>query len=141
FIGSNLLQALLALGQRVIGIDDFSSGSPANLEDVFRANPEARSRFQFIEGDICNIADCRRAVRDADIVLHQAALVSVPRSLEDPVTNNRINVDGTLNVFLAARDAGVKRVVFASSSAVYGDVADLPVPESATTRPLSPYGV
>lgn len=141
FIGSNLLECLLGLGQRVIGLDDFSSGYRSNLQDVFRALPNARKRFELIEGDICNFGTCKQAVEGVDHVLHQAAIVSVPRSLLDPVANNRVNVDGTLNMLVAARDAKVRRMVFASSSAVYGDVATMPVPESIQTAPVSPYGV
>ncbi len=141
FIGSNLLESLLALGQRVVGVDDFSSGHRASLQDVFRRQPEARTRFQLIEGDICDPAICARAMTGVDYVLHEAAIVSVPRSLLDPVTNNRVNVDGTLNLLVAARDAKVRRFVFASSSAVYGDVATMPVPETVNTTPLSPYGL
>jgi UDP-N-acetylglucosamine/UDP-N-acetylgalactosamine 4-epimerase len=141
FIGSNLLEHLLQLGQRVIGLDDFSSGYRTNLHDVFRAHPNARRLFELIEGDIRNFGSCKQAVEGVDYVLHQAAIASVPRSLLDPVTVNQVNVDGTLNVFLAARDAGVRRVVFASSSAVYGDLATMPLPEEHLGAPMSPYGV
>ena len=141
FIGSNLVEHLLRLEQRVIGLDDFSSGYRSNLHDVFREQNGARRLFELIEGDIRNFGTCKKAAEGVDYILHQAAIASVPRSLLDPVTVNQVNVDGTINVLLAARDAKVRRVVFASSSAVYGDNATLPLPESATTGPVSPYGV
>ena len=141
FIGSNLLEQLLRLGQRVIGLDDFSSGYRSNVHDVFREQPNARRLFELIEGDIRNFGSCKQAVEGVDYVLHQAAIASVPRSIQDPVTVNQVNVDGTLNVMLAARDAGVQRVVFASSSAVYGEIATMPLPEENLGAPMSPYGV
>jgi UDP-N-acetylglucosamine 4-epimerase len=140
FIGSSLLEQLLRLGQRVVGLDDFSSGYRANLHDVFREQNGARQRFELIEGDICNFGTCKQALDGVDYVLHQAAIVSVPRSLLDPVTVNQVNVDGTVNMLVAARDAKVRRMVFASSSAVYGDADVLPLPETCPTVPVSPYG-
>jgi UDP-N-acetylglucosamine 4-epimerase len=141
FIGSNLLEQLMHLGQRVIGLDDFSSGYRSNLHDVFREQNGARRLFELIEGDIRNFGTCKQAVEGVDYVLHQAAIASVPRSLLDPVTVNQVNVDGTINVLLAARDAKVKRVVFASSSAIYGECATMPLPEENRGAPMSPYGV
>jgi UDP-N-acetylglucosamine/UDP-N-acetylgalactosamine 4-epimerase len=140
FIGSSLLEELLRLGQRVIGVDDFSSGRRTNIHDVFREQSAARRLFEFIEGDIRNFGTCKQVVEGVDYVLHQAAIVSVPRSILDPVTVNQVNVDGTLNVLLAARDAKVRRMVFASSSAVYGNAPEMPLPENSATIPESPYG-
>jgi UDP-N-acetylglucosamine 4-epimerase len=140
FIGSNLLEHLLQLGQRVIGLDDFSSGYHANLQDAMREPGSARGQFELIEGDIRSFTSCRRAVEGVDYVLHQAAIASVPRSLEDPITVNEVNVNGTLNMLAAARDAQVRRLVFASSSAVYGEAPTMPLPETSTTTPVSPYG-
>lgn len=133
FIGSNLVQRLLELGQTVRGLDNFSTG--------YRENLAADARFEFLEGDIRDPAACARACKGTDLVLHQAAIGSVPRSIKDPVTTHTVNVDGTFNVLLAARDAGVKRVVYASSSSVYGDHPNLPKVEHETGRPLSPYAV
>ena len=140
FIGSHLLEALLKLNQRVIGLDDFSTGYPKNLEAV-RAivGGPAWSRFRMIEGDICDAPTCRRACEGVDFVLHQAALGSVPRSLTDPVATHENNVTGFVNMAIAARDAGVKRFVFASSSAVYGDEQGSPKIEDKIGSPLSPY--
>ena len=139
FIGSHLVQELLTLGQVVVGLDDFSTGHQRNLDDIFRARPEAEHRFRLIEGDIRDAATCRDACAGVDFVLHQAALASVPRSIHDPITTHAVNVEGFLNVLLAARDAGVRRVVYASSSAVYGDIADSPNVEDRVGRVLSPY--
>ena len=139
FIGSSILETLLDLGQTVVGLDDFSTGYQANLDDVLCSIPDGAGRFRMIHGDIRDLATCRKACEGVDYVLHQAALGSVPRSLDDPVTSNQVNVDGTLNVFLAARDANVKRVVYASSCAVYGDSEDLPLSENRISKPLSPY--
>jgi UDP-N-acetylglucosamine 4-epimerase len=141
FIGSNLVEKLLHMGQRVIGLDDFSSGHRSNLHDIFRERSSKRRLFELIEGDIRNFGTCKKAAEGADYVIHQAAIASVPRSLLDPVTVNEVNVNGTLNVLLAARDAKVRRVVFASSSAVYGDNATMPLPENVGAAPVSPYGV
>jgi len=140
FIGSALVEKLLALGQQVVGLDSFITGHRANLDDV-RAlvGDQAMGRFHFIEGDICDLETCRRASGEVDLVLHQAALGSVPRSIEDPIASHRANVDGFVNVLAAAHGAGVKRVVYASSSSVYGDHPGLPKVEDAIGQPLSPY--
>jgi UDP-N-acetylglucosamine 4-epimerase len=140
FIGSNLLEALLRLDQRVTGLDNFSTGYKANLEQVQElVGPQRWARFQFIEGDIRDLAACRKACAGADLVLHQAALGSVPRSMEDPIGCHESNVTGFLNTLIAARDAGARRLVYASSSAVYGDAPELPKVEDKVGRPLSPY--
>jgi len=140
FIGSNLLEALLNLGQRVIGLDNFSTGHAHNLEDVRASVGQAAwKRFHFIEGDITSFENCMAAVSGVDLVLHQAALGSVPRSISDPISTNRANIDGFLNMLLATRNAGVNRFVYASSSSVYGDHPELPKVESRIGRPLSPY--
>jgi UDP-N-acetylglucosamine 4-epimerase len=140
FIGSALVEELLALGQTVVGVDNFATGHRRNLEDVLRGAPAgSERRFEFVEGDICDPALCRLVTTGVDAVLHQAALGSVPRSLEDPLASHRANVDGFLTLVLAARDSGVKRVVYASSSSVYGDSPELPKVEERTGRVLSPY--
>ena len=140
FIGSNLLEALLKLDQRVVGLDNFSTGKRKNLEEVRALVPTAQwARFQFLEGDIGDLAACQRACAGVDFVLHQAALGSVPFSMKDPLASHRSNVTGFLNMLLAARDAKVKRFVYASSSAIYGDDPSLPKVEEKTGRPLSPY--
>lgn len=139
FIGSSLVEALLQLGHRVVGLDNFATGHQANVDDVLSRVGDARSRFGFIEGDIRDSRACAAACAGVDFVLHQAALGSVPRSIKDPVTSTHVNVDGFLNVLVAARDAGARRVVYASSSSVYGDRRELPQRESNTGRPLSPY--
>ena len=142
FIGSNLVEALLASGQRVVGLDNFATGYRHNLDDVTeRVGADAAARFTFIEGDIRDLEACRRACDGADIVLHQAALGSVPRSIEDPLATHAVNVDGFVNMLLAARDAGVSRFVYASSSSVYGDHPGLPKVEAEIGAPLSPYAV
>lgn len=137
FIGSNLLQALLELDQIVVGLDNFSTGYRGNLDDVL--SQEHPGEYRHIEGDIRDLAACREACDGVDFVLHEAALASVPRSIDDPIESSGVNVGGFLNVLMAARDAGVKRVVYASSSAVYGDLAAVPQIESAVGSPLSPY--
>jgi UDP-N-acetylglucosamine 4-epimerase len=140
FIGSHLLEELLRLDQEVVGLDNFSTGSKTNLDEVRSQVTSAQwSRFRFVEGDLADAEACRRACAGVDLVLHQAALGSVPRSIEDPLGSHRSNVTGFLNLFVAARDARVRRVVYASSSAVYGDDPNLPKVESKTGRPLSPY--
>jgi UDP-N-acetylglucosamine 4-epimerase len=139
FIGSNLLEELLSLGQTVVGIDNFSTGHKSNLDSVLATRPDATRRFTFIEGDIRDLDTCRNACRGVDYVLHEAALGSVPRSIHDPLTSAQVNVDGTLHILIAARDAGVRRVVYASSSSVYGDNTELPQVEDRTGRVLSPY--
>ena len=142
FIGSHLVETLLRLNQRVVGLDNFATGHATNLEDV-RDNVTAAQRraFRFIEGDITEAADCKRACRGVDYVLHQAAIGSVPRSFADPLTTHAANTTGFLQVLLAARDAKVKRVVYASSSSIYGDHKALPKKEAITGSPLSPYAV
>jgi UDP-N-acetylglucosamine 4-epimerase len=141
FIGSNLVEALLRLGQRVVGLDNFATGHRHNLEQVKAAvGAEAWADFRFIEGDIRSLETCREACEGVDRVLHQAALGSVPRSIDDPITSHDVNVTGFLNMLVAARDAGVKRFVYAASSAAYGDYPGLPKIEHTIGRPLSPYG-
>ncbi len=142
FIGSALLETLLQLNQRVIGLDNFYTGSPYNLEDVKGlVSDEQWQRFSLIKGDIRDLEDCRHACADVDYVLHQAALGSVPRSIDDPILTNATNVSGFLNVLVAARDAGVKRFVYASSGSIYGDHPALPKVEEQIGQPLSPYAV
>jgi UDP-N-acetylglucosamine/UDP-N-acetylgalactosamine 4-epimerase len=139
FIGSALLEKLLDLGQTVVGVDNLITGHKKNLDDVLSINPDERVQFQFIEGDLRDLAVAKRACKDVDIVLHQAALGSVPRSIADPIASHQHNVDAFLNVLAAAREAGVKRVVYASSSSVYGDHPGLPKHEDRIGKPLSPY--
>jgi len=142
FIGSNLLEHLLKLNQRVIGLDNFATGHQSNLDEVQSlVSPEQWSRFTFIEGDIRNLEDCARACEGVDYVLHQAALGSVPRSLNDPITTNAANITGFLNMLVAARDAGVKSFTYAASSSTYGDHPALPKVEENIGKPLSPYAV
>ncbi len=137
FIGSHLVQELLALGQTVVGLDNFATGYQVNLDE---ATAGARAgAFRFVEGDIRDPDACRAACEGVQLVLHQAALASVPRSIADPVTSSQVNVEGFLNVLVAARDAGVQRVVYASSSSVYGDATTIPQVEERTGTPLSPY--
>lgn len=139
FIGSNLVQALLELGQDVVGFDNFATGHRRNLDDVLAQPGAERGMFSLVEGDIRDRAAVDAAMQGVHKVLHQAALGSVPRSLKDPMTSHTVNVDGTLNVFLAARDAEVERLVYASSSSVYGDHPGLPKVEDAIGNVLSPY--
>ena len=142
FIGSNLLEALLKLDQQVVGLDNFATGHRHNLDQVKGlVSPEQWGRFRFVEGDIRELDDCRTACAGVDYVLHQAALGSVPRSLEDPITTNAANIDGFLNMLVAARDAKVKRFVYAASSSTYGDHPGLPKVEDRIGKPLSPYAV
>lgn len=142
FIGSNLLEVLLGLNQKVIGLDNFATGHQRNLDEVRAAvSAEQWSRFSFISGDIRNLADCQRATVGVDYVLHQAALGSVPRSLADPITTNAANIDGFLNMLVAARDSEVKSFVYAASSSTYGDHPGLPKVEDVIGKPLSPYAV
>ena len=142
FFGSNLLETLLGLGQDVVGLDNFATGYRRNLDQVRSAVGEAQwSRFRFIEGDILVAEDCRRACQAAEIVLHQAAIGSVPRSIADPITTNAVNIDGFLNMLVAARDAGVGRFIYAASSSTYGDHPGLPKVEERIGAPLSPYAV
>ena len=140
FIGSHLVETLLREGQQVVALDSLVTGHQRNLDDaVKRAGGDAGSRFTFIKGDITSLETCQAACPGVDYVLHQAALGSVPRSIALPLDSHRANVDGFVNMLLAARDAKVKRFVFASSSSVYGDEPTLPKVESRTGRVLSPY--
>mgnify|MGYP000971378626 CR=1 FL=1 len=142
FIGSNLLERLLTLNQHVIGIDNFLTGHKSNIEEVRSfISPDQWGNFEFIEGDIRDLDICRKVCSEADYVLHQAALGSVPRSIQNPIATNENNLVGFLNIMVAAKDAQVKRLVYASSSSVYGDHPDLPKVEDKTGRPLSPYAV
>jgi UDP-N-acetylglucosamine/UDP-N-acetylgalactosamine 4-epimerase len=139
FIGSSLLKELLGLGQHVIGIDNFSTGHRANLDEVVDGAMQESASFRMIEGDIRDLDTCRAACQGADYVLHHAALGSVPWSVDDPLRTNAVNVDGFINMLIAAKDAGVRRFVYASSSAVYGDTPAYPQIEHTVGRPLSPY--
>lgn len=142
FIGSNLVETLLQLGQIVVGLDNFATGHHRNLDDLeASSDPSSWARFRMLEGDIRDLEACRRAVADADYVLHQAALGSVPRSLEDPILANSVNIDGFLNMLVAARDEGVSGFVYAASSSTYGDHPALPKVEDQIGKPLSPYAV
>ena len=136
FIGSNLCDALINPGNEVVCLDNFSTGKMENIEHLL-SNPQ----FKLITGDIRNLDDCRKAVEGVDYVLHEAALGSVPRSINDPVTTNDVNIGGFLNMLVAARDAKVKRFVFAASSSTYGDSEALPKVEEVIGRPLSPYAI
>ena len=140
FIGSNLLEALLEVDQQVVGIDNLLTGYSHNLEDVKRTvGAEKWAKFEFIRGDIRDPEDCRKACSGVDYILHQAALGSVPRSIDDPITTNECNVDGFLQMLVAGMHARVKRFVFASSSSVYGDSEKLPKVEGEIGDVLSPY--
>ena len=140
FIGSNLLEALLKLDQRVIAIDNFSTGSPRNLAEVRElVGPGRWKNFFFIQGDTRDLATCKRATAGVDFVLHQAALGSVPRSIANPADSHSSNVTGILNMLIAAQEHGVKRFVYASSSSVYGDHPGLPKVEPNIGHCLSPY--
>lgn len=142
FIGSNLLETLLGLDQKVIGLDNFATGHQHNLDDVKTTVTEERwASFEFHKGDIRELEDCQNACKGVDYVLHQAALGSVPRSIEDPITTNTSNIDGFLNMLVAARDAQVNRFVYAASSSTYGDHPALPKLEENIGSPLSPYAV
>ena len=146
FIGSNLLEALLKLDQTVVGLDNFATGFQHNLDEVQTlVTPQQWARFSFIQGDIRNIEDCKRACEGVDYVLHQAALGSVPRSLADPITTNSANITGFLNMLVAAKDAnggkGVASFTYAASSSTYGDHPALPKVEENIGKPLSPYAV
>ena len=146
FIGSNLLETLLTLNQRVVGLDNFSTGHQHNLDEVQRlvSAPQWKN-FRFMRGDIREVNDCKAAMAfdgvAVDYVLHHAALGSVPRSIEDPINTNQSNIDGTLNMLVAARDAQVRRFVYAASSSTYGDHPGLPKVEDVIGKPLSPYAV
>jgi UDP-N-acetylglucosamine 4-epimerase len=142
FIGSNLLQTLLALDQHVVGLDNFATGHRGNLREVQdQVAPGQWRRFRFIEGDIRDPETCRHACEKVDFVLHHAALGSVPRSIEDPLTTNSVNIGGFLGMLTASRSAGVKRFIYAASSSTYGDHPGLPKVESIIGKPLSPYAV
>lgn len=142
FIGSHLLECLLRNNQHVVGLDNFSTGRADNLREVLsRVGTAQRDRFRFLEGDIRNLSTCEEVCTGVDYVLHQAALGSVPRSVEDPISSNDTNVSGFLNILVASRKKKVKRFVYASSSAVYGDDPGLPKTEGQTGQPLSPYAV
>lgn len=142
FIGSHLTATLLQLGQRVRGLDNFATGRKSNLEDIRREVGEAAwTRFEFIEGDIRDLDTCLQATQGVDALLHQAALGSVPRSIQNPIASHQANVDGFLHMLWAAKEQCVQNLVFASSSSVYGDDPRLPKVESQTGRPLSPYAL
>ncbi len=142
FIGSNLLETLLKLNQTIIGLDNFSTGHQHNLDEVKSlVTKDQWQNFTFINGDIRKIEDCQTACKNVDYVLHQAALGSVPRSINDPILTNENNISGFLNMLVAARDANVKRFVYAASSSTYGDHPDLPKIEDKIGKPLSPYAV
>ncbi len=138
FIGSNLCEALLQRGDNIKCLDNFSTGKRANISALIQDYPDS---FTLIEGDVRNMNDCRNAVQGVDYILHQAALGSVPRSINDPITTNDTNISGFLNMLVAARDAGVKRFVYAASSSTYGDSKALPKVEDVIGKPLSPYAV
>ena len=138
FIGSNLCEHFLKEGHTVRCLDNFSTGKIENLLPLLEAYPD---RFKLVVGDIRNLEDCRKAVEGMEYVLHEAALGSVPRSIKDPVTTNEVNISGFLHMLVAARDAGVRRFVFAASSSTYGDSTSLPKVEEVIGRPLSPYAV
>src|SRR5690554_1782571 len=142
FIGSNLLETLLKLNQKVTGLDNFATGHQHNLDEVQGiVTKEQWKNFNFIEGDIRELEDCQRACEGADYVLHQAALGSVPRSIADPIATNKANIDGFLNMLVAARDAKVTSFTYAASSSTYGDHPALPKVEENIGKPLSPYAV
>ena len=150
FIGSNLLETLLTFNQKVIGLDNFDTGHQYNIEQAIedatkQLNADGcdlpADRFILIEGDIRDLENCNQACKDVDYVLHHAALGSVPRSIEDPIRTNKANIDGFLNMLVAAKDAKVKRFVYAASSSTYGDHPDLPKVENKIGSPLSPYAV
>lgn len=136
FIGSNLCEVLLEKNNKVVCLDNFSTGKKENISH-FISNPN----FTLIEGDIRNLKDCLKATKNADYVLHQAALGSVPRSIKDPITSNNVNVSGFLNMLVAARDNKIKRFVYAASSSTYGDSEKLPKIEDSIGAPLSPYAI
>lgn len=146
FIGSNLLEKLLILNQKIIGLDNFDTGHNSNLDEAIRdanyfTGEDLSGNFSFINGDIREINDCKRACKGVDYVLHQAALGSVPRSIEDPINTNKANIDGFLNMLVASKEANIKRFVYAASSSTYGDHPDLPKQEDKIGNPLSPYAV
>lgn len=134
FIGSNIVDELVRRGHDVTVLDDFSSGREENLSGAMK-------KIRLVRGDICDLEAAREACEGADYVLHLAARTSVPRSVKDPIETNRVNIDGTLNVLVAARDAKVRRIVYAASSSAYGETATLPKVETMPSEPISPYGV
>jgi UDP-N-acetylglucosamine 4-epimerase len=136
FIGSNLVDHFLSLGHKIVCLDDLSTGFEKNISHHFD-KPE----FQFIKGDIRNLKTCKKAAKGCDYVLHQAALGSVPRSIKDPINTNSVNIDGFINILVAARDQNVKRFVYAASSSTYGDSKKLPKVEAEIGKPLSPYAI
>jgi len=138
FIGSNLCEALLKRGDNVTCLDNFATGHPKNIAPFYVKYPQS---FKFIEGDICILEHCQQAVQNVDYVLHEAALGSVPRSINDPIATNDTNISGFLNMLVASRDAGIKRFVYAASSSTYGDSKALPKVEDVIGKPLSPYSV
>jgi UDP-N-acetylglucosamine 4-epimerase len=140
FIGSHLLEQLLSLNQTVIGLDNFATGRSQNLSDVKnKVSPGQFARFTFMKGDVTRLEDCRRACKDVSFVLHQAGLGSVPRSIQNPLASHEANVSGFLKIVEASRECGVRRIVYASSSSVYGDSAELPKKEERIGNALSPY--
>jgi UDP-N-acetylglucosamine 4-epimerase len=146
FIGSNLLEKLLILNQKVVGLDSFDTGYQYNIDQAIKdansiSGKDLSINFKFINGDIRILDDCKKACFGVDYVLHQAALGSVPRSIKDPISTNRANIDGFLNMLVASKDAKVKRFVYAASSSTYGDHPDLPKVEDKIGKPLSPYAV
>jgi UDP-N-acetylglucosamine/UDP-N-acetylgalactosamine 4-epimerase len=146
FIGSNLLERLLILNQKVVGLDNFDTGYQHNIDQAIEdannaTGKDLSNNFKFINGDIRELHACKQACRGVDYVLHQAALGSVPRSIENPIDTNRANIDGFLNMLDASKNANVKRFVYAASSSTYGDHPDLPKVESKIGNPLSPYAV
>ena len=146
FIGSNLLEKLLILNQKVVGLDNFDTGFQHNLDQAIKdaekfTGKSLSSNFIFINGDIRELSDCKKACSEVDYVLHQVALGSVPRSIEDPINTNRANIDGFLNMIVVSKDADIKRFVYAASSSTYGDHPDLPKVEDKIGNPLSPYAV
>ena len=146
FIGSNLLEELLVLNQKVVGIDNFETGYQHNINQAIKdANKFTKNKlkknFKLIKGDIKNLEDCKKACKGIDYVLHQAALGSVPRSIEKPIKTNEVNINGFLNMLVASKEAKIKRFVYASSSSVYGDKLELPKVEGQIGNPLSPYAV
>ena len=146
FIGSNLLEKLLILNQKVVGLDNFDTGHQYNIDQAITdannaTGKDLSNNFKFVNGDIREIDDCQKACSGVQYVLHQAALGSVPRSIEDPINTNRANIEGFLNMLVASKDANVKRLVYASSSSTYGDHPDLPKVEDKIGNPLSPYAV
>ena len=136
FIGSSLCEALLELNNEVVCFDNFSTGHRRNIEFFLKDD-----KFSLFEGNICNLEDCKQAITGCEYVLHQAALGSVPRSIKNPIVSNEVNVNGFLNILVASKDEGVKRVVYAASSSTYGDSKSLPKVEDKIGRPLSPYAI